>query len=167
MRIPAKYRDVVACMVAVVSLAGVRVARADCPAVGSAQLTYKDVAVALPAAPADALALLTDGCMMASPPATAVTAKVQLENRAATAQTVECVLGSAKAWDVSRVTLPAGGYAVLTLMATSWSGDDAGTSLTKLTCRDVTTGGGNVWASWTKLLTEALVEVAVPKEPAP
>ena len=145
-----------------------RAARAACPAVGSTQLTYKDVAVVLPAAPADYLTLLSDDCVDRTPPATVVTGKVQLENRATSPQLVECTMGTEKSWDFGRVTLPAGGSAMLVLVATNWSGSLSGQNVTKLSCRNATTdGAGNVSASWIKLLTESVVEANVPIDPAP
>jgi hypothetical protein len=135
--------------------------------VGSAQLTYKDVSVALPAAPSDYLTLLSDDCSKLQPPATLVSAKVQLENRATTQQTVECTMGTDKSWDYSRVTVLPGGSAVLTLVATNWSGSLSGSNVTKLGCRNTATdGAGNVSASWVKLLTESVEEVDVPSQPS-
>ena len=134
-------------------------ASAACPAVGAVQLTFKDTPVVLSSAPADYQTLLGDDCTKLQPPATLVTAKLLLENRATTARTVECTLGTAKSWDYARVTVPAAGSTVLTLVVTNWSGNFGGDNSTKLACRDTASdGAGNVSASWMKLLTEGISE---------
>lgn len=137
-------------------------AAAACPAAGAVQLTYKDTPVVLSSAPADYQTLLGDDCSKLQPPATLVTAKVQLDNRATTAQVVECTLGTAKSWDYARVTVPAAGSTVLTLVVTNWSGNFGGDNSTKLACRSTSNdSAGNVSASWMKLITEGISDTNV------
>jgi hypothetical protein len=135
---------------------------AACPATGSIQLTYKDVSVPLPGAPDDYLTLISDECTRLSPPATLVTAKLQLDNRATTAQTVECTMGTEKSWDYGRVTIPPEGSATLSLFASNPAGSLAGSNVTTIGCRNIAANSaGNVSASWIKLLTESVDSVDI------
>jgi hypothetical protein len=137
-------------------------ANAACPAAGSVQLTYKDVSVPLPAAPDDYVTLISDDCTRTLPPATLVSAKLQLDNRATVAQTVECRMGTEKSWDYGKVTVPAQGSASLALFATNPAGSLAGLNLTTGDCRSVeANSAGNVSASWIKLLTESVDSVHI------
>lgn len=135
---------------------------AACPSVGSVQVAYKDLGVPLPVAPDAYLTVISDECSRTSPPATLVIGKLQLDNRGATPQTVECRLGTDKAWDYGRATVPAAGSATLSLLATNTAGALGGTNLTTFDCRVIEGGNaGNVSASWIKLMTESVDSVLI------
>lgn len=135
------------------------VARADCPAVGEAQLHWKNTATALPGSSSDFLTLVQDTCIDADPPATVVTAKLQLENLTDSTQTAECWLGTTKSSDYAEVTLAPKSRTIITLTIANVSGGDLNANRAGVSCRNAAASPNTVNAAWLKVLTKVVRSV--------
>ncbi|HKP58058.1 MAG TPA: hypothetical protein VJV78_15105 [Polyangiales bacterium] len=135
------------------------VARADCPAIGEAQLHWKNTSTALPGNTSDFLTLVQDTCTDADPPATFVTAKLQLENQTDTTQLAECWLSTTKSSDYAQVTLAPKGRTVITLTIANVSGGDLNANRASVMCRNAAASPNTVHAAWLKVLTKVVRSV--------